>query len=142
MKKAAESPVRKPKDDTPGEGMKADREQGSGAPRARSIMAANMPAMQRSKFARQYRRGMAPSSLLRPSEQPELRRVALRLGEAEMPEGVAVSSRPRGVRWMKPCWIRNGSMISSIASRGSDSAAAMVSMPTGPPPKFCATMAR
>jgi GTP pyrophosphokinase len=30
-------------------------------------------------------------------------------------------------------WIRNGSMISSMASRGSDSAAAMVSMPTGPP---------
>ena len=27
-------------------------------------------------------------------------------------------------------------MISSMASRGSDSAAAMVSMPTGPPPKF------
>jgi hypothetical protein len=27
-------------------------------------------------------------------------------------------------------------MISSIASRGSDSAAAMVSIPTGPPPKL------
>ena len=45
-----------------------------------------------------------------------------------------VSSRPRGVRCMKPFWIRNGSMISSMASRGSDSAAAMVSTPTGPPP--------
>src|SRR5262249_19451465 len=45
-----------------------------------------------------------------------------------------VSRRPRGVRWMKPCWIRYGSMISSMASRGSDNAAAMVSMPTGPPP--------
>ena len=45
-----------------------------------------------------------------------------------------VNSRPRGVRWMKPFWIMNGSMISSIASRGSDSAAAIVSIPTGPPP--------
>src|SRR5690554_333171 len=44
-----------------------------------------------------------------------------------------VSMRPRGVRWMNPCWIRYGSTISSIASRGSLSAAAMVSMPTGPP---------
>src|ERR1041385_2087717 len=44
-----------------------------------------------------------------------------------------VKSRPRGVRWMKPFWIRNGSMISSMASRCSDSAAAMVSIPTGPP---------
>src|ERR1044072_4786379 len=30
----------------------------------------------------------------------------------------AVSSRPRGVRCRKPFWIRNGSMMSSIASRG------------------------
>src|SRR5215468_7178999 len=27
---------------------------------------------------------------------------------------------------MKPCWIRNGSMISSMASRGSDSAAVVL----------------
>ena len=40
------------------------------------------------------------------------------------------------MRWTKPCWIRKGSTISSIASRGSDSAAAMVSIPTGPPPKL------
>src|SRR6516164_10328524 len=45
-----------------------------------------------------------------------------------------VKSRPRGVRWRKPFWIRNGSMISSMASRGSESAAAIVSTPTGPPP--------
>ena len=45
-----------------------------------------------------------------------------------------VSRRPRGVRWTKPFWIRNGSMMSSMASRGSDSAAASVSTPTGPPP--------
>ena len=34
----------------------------------------------------------------------------------------------------KPCCIRYGSMMSSMASRGSESAAAMVSTPTGPPP--------
>src|SRR5262245_6434462 len=45
-----------------------------------------------------------------------------------------VSRRPRGVRCRKPFWIKNGSMMSSIASRGSDSAAARVSTPTGPPP--------
>jgi len=45
-----------------------------------------------------------------------------------------IARRARGVRWRKPFWIRNGSMISSIASRGSESAAAMVSIPTGPPP--------
>src|SRR6476619_3716798 len=44
-----------------------------------------------------------------------------------------VISRPRGVRCRSPFWIRNGSMISSIASRGSDRAAASVSTPTGPP---------
>ena len=42
------------------------------------------------------------------------------------------------MRWTKPCWIRKGSTISSIASRGSESAAAIVSMPTGPPPKLSA----
>src|SRR6516165_12093945 len=46
----------------------------------------------------------------------------------------AVSNRPRGVRCRKPFWIRNGSMMSSMASRGSDRAAASVSTPTGPPP--------
>src|SRR5262249_3586921 len=45
-----------------------------------------------------------------------------------------VRRRPRGVRCRKPFWIRNGSMMSSMASRGSDSAAASVSTPTGPPP--------
>ena len=53
-----------------------------------------------------------------------------------------VSRRPRGVRWTKPCWMRKGSTISSIASRGSESAAAMVSMPTGPPPKLSAIRLR
>jgi hypothetical protein len=43
------------------------------------------------------------------------------------------SMRPRGVRCTSPCWMRNGSTISSMASRGSDSAAAIVSTPTGPP---------
>ncbi len=33
-------------------------------------------------------------------------------------------------------------MISSIASRGSDREAAMVSIPTGPPPKLIATVVR
>src|SRR6202008_3634407 len=31
-----------------------------------------------------------------------------------------VRTRPRGVRWMKPFWIRNGSRISSMASGGSE----------------------
>ena len=53
-------------------------------------------------------------------------------------KAAAESMRPRGVRWTRPCWMRKGSTISSIASRGSDSAAAIVSMPTGPPPKLSA----
>src|SRR5690606_23054159 len=48
-------------------------------------------------------------------------------------KAMAVSMRPRGVRWMNPCCSRYGSTISSMASRGSLRAAAMVSMPTGPP---------
>ena len=45
-----------------------------------------------------------------------------------------VSSRPRGVRCSRPCCSRNGSTTSSSVSRCSDSAAASVSTPTGPPP--------
>ena len=52
-------------------------------------------------------------------------RVARRRGQAEMPKAAAVSRRPRGVRCTKPCCIRNGSMMSSMASRASASAAAM-----------------
>jgi hypothetical protein len=36
-----------------------------------------------------------------------------------VPVGASVATRPRGVRCRKPCWIRNGSITSSIVSRSS-----------------------
>jgi hypothetical protein len=50
-----------------------------------------------------------------------------------MAEGVGEQAAARGAL-NEVFWIGNGSMISSIASRGSDSVAAMVSILTGPPP--------
>ena len=43
--------------------------------------------------------------------------------------------RPRAVRTRKPCWMRNGSITSSSVPRSSPTAAARLSMPTGPPSK-------
>src|SRR6266496_4654241 len=54
----------------------------------------------------------------------------------------AVATRPREVRWRKPCWIRNGSSTSSIVSRSSPIAAARLSMPTGPPANLSSTVRR
>src|SRR5215472_1110844 len=46
-----------------------------------------------------------------------------------------VTMRPRAVRTRNPCWMRNGSVTSSSVSRSSPSAAARLSIPTGPPSK-------
>src|SRR5205807_7157971 len=46
---------------------------------------------------------------------------------------LCVATRPRGVRSIMPICIRYGSYISSIASSSSESAAASVPRPTGPP---------
>jgi hypothetical protein len=48
----------------------------------------------------------------------------------------AVATRPRDVRSRNPAWMRNGSWMSSSASRSSLSAAARLPTPTGPPPNF------
>src|SRR5215469_7157060 len=46
-----------------------------------------------------------------------------------------VTMRPRAVRTRYPCCMRNGSVTSSSVPRSSPSAAARLSMPTGPPSK-------
>src|SRR5262249_46103177 len=46
-----------------------------------------------------------------------------------------VTIRPRAVRIRNPCWMRKGSVTSSSVPRSSPSAAARLSMPTGPPSK-------
>src|SRR6516225_3396761 len=46
-----------------------------------------------------------------------------------------VTMRPRAVRTRNPCWMRKGSVTSSSVSRSSPSAAARLSIPTGPPSK-------
>ena len=45
----------------------------------------------------------------------------------------SLRQRPRAVLATRPSWMRNGSITSSIVSRGSDRPAARVSTPTGPP---------
>ena len=49
--------------------------------------------------------------------------------------GVGVTSRPRGVRFSRPDWIRKGSTTSSRVSVSSPRLTARFWMPTGPPPK-------
>ena len=55
---------------------------------------------------------------------------------------VRVAMRPRAVRIRKPCWIRYGSITSSSVPRSSPTAAAMLSMPTGPPSNFSMIVSR
>src|SRR3984957_1613117 len=65
-------------------------------------------------------------------------RVALTRSGALRPKcryAVRVTMRPRAVRIRKPCWMRKGSVTSSSVPRSSPSAAARLSMPTGPPSK-------
>ena len=80
------------------------------------------------------RSGSKPSIVAVLPEQAELRGIARGLSEAEMAEGVRGQQAPARGALQIAHWIRYGSMMSSIASRGSDNAAAMVSTPTGPPP--------
>jgi len=48
----------------------------------------------------------------------------------------SVASRPRGVRFRNPAWIRNGSYTSSSVPGSSPTATATVLSPTGPPANF------
>jgi hypothetical protein len=57
-------------------------------------------------------------------------------GSPKYSYALAVATRPRDVRSRKPAWMRNGSWMSSSASRSSLSAAARLPTPTGPPPNF------
>ena len=51
---------------------------------------------------------------------------------------LSVSTRPRGVRLIRPCWSRYGSKTSSIVSASSPIATASVESPTGPPANLVA----
>ena len=52
-----------------------------------------------------------------------------------------MATRPRGVRASRPCWMRNGSYMSSTVSGCSPTLMASVLSPTGPPAN-CLQMAR
>ena len=85
----------------------------------------------------------AGSSLLALAEQRQAARSALASGaETEVQVGARVAMRPRAVRIRKPCWIRNGSSTSSMVPRSSPTAAARLSMPTGPPSNFSMIVSR
>ena len=57
-------------------------------------------------------------------------------GSPKYSYALAVATRPREVRSRNPAWMRNGSWMSSSASRSSLRAAARLPTPTGPPPNF------